>query len=150
MIDDIRQLLSDELFRRLKSLHIVTFEGDAGVWGEWGRQLPCIHIYEGDTEHELIKPGLYQVMLPISLVYVNRLADRKKINTEGRDQLQKIQCAIELDERFTDSVTGNDLVIKYSLVETNIVDILDANVAVGLTYEFFYADRFLGYEINRH
>lgn len=125
-------------------------EGDGGIWGQWGRSLPCVHVYEQTEETEQIKPGLYQALLPVRFEYINKLSDRKRLFSEGREKLHAVQQALELDERLKSSVTEQDLVITYDMRANEILELLDSTFCVILVYNFVYADSFLGYESNRH
>ncbi|RLF43931.1 MAG: hypothetical protein DRN17_05410 [Thermoplasmata archaeon] len=127
-----------------------SFQGDGGVWGNWGRSLPALHFYEGATDHELIKPGLYDIELPMQIQYICRLSDSRKVYTEGREKLKKLQTAMELDERLRKDGDGEELLISYGMSITEITDILDNVLAVGVVYNLRYTDKFLGYESFRH
>lgn len=152
MISNVREKIAKELEYRVREgmgrPHF--YEGDGGVWGIWGRNIPALHVYEGATEHKLIKPGLYDIILPIQVEYISRLSDITKVYDEGREKIEQLQAAIETDERFTDRKTGEDLAISYSIETTEIADILSSVLAVAMLYNFRYADKFLGYEPARH
>ena len=152
MISNIRSKVSKEVIRRVRKgmgrPH--TYEGDGGVWGKWGRGIPALHIYEGATEHRLIKPGLYDIILPIQIEFISRLSDITKIYEEGRERLEQMQAALELDERLRENGDEEDLVISYSIETTEIAEILSSVLAVAMLYNFRYTDAFLGYEPTRH
>jgi hypothetical protein len=109
---------------------------------------------------KLIGNGLYDIILPIQLEYFVKLTRKAGVFEEGREKLQQVQAAIELDERFTvymnvdnDSKTiktDNELCVSYEMRTCEIAEILDNTLGVGLIYEFRYVDKFLGYEKFRH
>ena len=152
MISRVRYEVSKEISRRVRKgmERPYTYEGDGGVWGKWGRNLPALHIYEGATEHRLIKPGLYDIILPVQIEFITRLNDITKIYEEGRERLEQLQSALELDERLQKNGDGEELVISYSIETTEIADILSSVLAVAMLYNFRYTDKFLGYEPARH
>jgi len=147
-----RDDLITELLRRLKSGFSGTriYAGDGGVWGKWGRYLPVIHYYESPADQVLIKPGKYDITLPIQIEYFTRLGNKKDLFPEGREKLNELQAAIELDERFKSDDIGNELVYTYSMVANEIVEVLDHVVGIAVIYEFKFTDVFLGYEQYRH
>ena len=152
MISHVREEVSKEIKRRVHEGmgRPKMYEGDGGVWGIWGRILPAIHIYEGATEHKLIKPGLYDIILPVQIEYISRLSDITKVYEEGREKLEQLQAALELDERLRKNGDEEELVIAYSIETTEIADVLSSVLAVAMLYNFRYTDKFLGYEPARH
>jgi len=148
-----RDDIVNELIRRLKIQFsdVYYFQGDGGVWGSWGRQLPAIHYYEMPAGWELVKPGMYQVTLPIQLEYFTKLQSKIGLYVEGREKLEKIQQTVELDERFSKGLTpSGDLAYTYSMVSDEIIEVMDNLLGVGVIYEFKFTERFLGYETYRH
>lgn len=147
-----RDDIVNEALRRVKEgmRRPHTYEGDGGVWGIWGKSLPALHIYEGSTDHNLIKPGLYDIILPVQIEYICKLRDRRNVYREGREKLTELQTAIELDERLRQDGDGEDLVISYSIDITEIGEVINSVLAVSVLYNFRYADNFLGYEPLRH
>jgi len=158
-----RDKLVDELLRRIKFVfgqNTRIYAGDGGIWGAWGRELPCFHYYEMPDSRKLIGNGLYDIILPIQLEYFVKLTRKAGVFEEGREKLQQIQAAIELDERFnvflnvdsntTTIRTEEELCIGYEMRTCEIAEILENTLGVGLIYEFRYTDKFLGYEQFRH
>lgn len=137
-----------EMIRRLTSAFpdSYLFEGDGGVWGSWGRQLPAVHYYELTESLEQRKKGVYNVTLPIQIEYFKKMTSRNEMFTEGRATLEELQNAVELDERFAKGlVRGQDLAYTYSMVSNEIIEVLDSLVGVGVIYEIEYTTPFLGY-----
>ena len=158
-----RDKLVDELLRRIKFVfgqNTRIYAGDGGIWGAWGRELPCFHYYEMSDTRKLIGNGLYDIILPIQLEYFVKLTRKAGVFEEGREKLQQVQAAIELDERFTIHTnvdnnskaikTNEDICVGYEMRTCEIAEILENTLGVGLIYEFRYVDKFLGYEQFRH
>ena len=153
-----RDKIIDELKRRIKAgfgASARIYAHDGGVWGSWGRNLPCFHYWELPTEQKLYGRGLYDIILPIQVEYFVKLTRKKDLFEEGREKLTEIQTAIELDERFhvytADHVkTGEELCISYFVKTTEIAEMLENVLGVALIYEFRFVDQFLGYEEFRH
>lgn len=147
-----RDRIVKELIRRLEvefpSTHVI--EGSGGIWGEWRGILPVFHIYENETDYVLHGNGLYRVTFPIQIEFVIRLNDRRKLYSEGRTWLKKLQSAIELDERFTEAESNEDLCVGFSLDADEIVEVIDQVMDVAVLYSLEYVDSFLGYEPHRH
>jgi len=148
-----RDDIVNELIRRLKLQFSNTyyFQGDGGVWGVWGRQLPAIHYYEMPASWELVKPGMYTVTLPIQIEYFTKLRLKTGLYEEGREKLEELQQAIELDERLSKELTpSGDLAYTYSIVSDEIIEVMDNLLGVGVIYEIKFTERFLGYQKYRH
>lgn len=151
-----RDELSAEIKRRLRAglNSPLIIEGEGGVWGKWSRELPCVHIFEDAAEYDLIKPGLYSVILPVQVEFVTRLTERRAIFSEGREKLNQLQSALELDERFTKgkgtTTESDDLAISFSMVVSDIVEVVPSVLDVAVVYHFSFTERFLGYESKRH
>jgi hypothetical protein len=158
-----RDKIVDELIRRIKfsfGQDSRIYAGDGGIWGAWGRELPCFHYYEQADTRKLIGNGLYDIILPIQLEYFVKLTRKAGVFEEGREKLQQVQNAIELDERFAVHVnvdsnsktirTDDELCVSYEMRTCELAEILDNTLGIGLVYEFRYVDKFLGYEKFRH
>lgn len=157
----IRNQIIEELKRRLevsKPLKSPTIiEGEGGVWGEWRRELPCIHIFELESTNDYSsrqRPGTYIKTLPIQIDYVSKLTRRDKIYSEGREKLEYLQAAIELDERFTENKStsneGLDLTIDFFMMADKITEVITNTLHVAVMYNFRFAYQHLGYEVKRH
>lgn len=147
-----RTEIADEVIRRLKTIvpaPVRFVDGTGGIWGNWGRHLPAVHYFEKPDDRVQIKRGLYQVSLPVQIEYIIRVNDKSRMYEEGRVKLDQITTAIELDERLRSSVTEKDLVIEYSAVSSEIIDIMDDVLGVGIIYEFVFAEPHKGYEVRR-
>ena len=147
-----RDEISKELISRLRELNpapVALIEGNGGIWGNWGRNIPVVHIYEEPTEEEIVKRGMYQIVLPIRIEYILRLNDKSQIYTEGRAKLKQLSTVIEQDERFFSRWVDKELVIDYYRTTSEIADIMDGVLGVGVIYNFIYAEKFKGYEQNR-
>lgn len=164
-----RDKIVDELKWRLRykfGQGVRIYASDGGVWGSWGRNLPCFHYYELPTEQKLHGQGLYDITFPIQIEYFARLTRKKDLFEEGREKLTEIQEGIELDERFgrhrevssssnvaaehIRHLLGEDLCVHYFMKTTEITEILENILGVALLYEFRFVDAFLGYEKFRH
>lgn len=144
--------IADEIKRRLKTIvpaPIRFVDGTGGIWGNWGRHLPAVHYYEKPDAKRIVKRGMYQVVLPVQIEYIIRLSDKSKLYDEGRIKLDQITTAIETDERLRSSITEKDLVIDYYATSSEIIDIMDDVLGVGIIYEFVFAEVHKGYECNR-
>ena len=147
-----RDKIVDELKWRIKAgfgQGTRIYAHDGGVWGAWGRNLPCFHYYELPTEQKLHGKGLYDIILPIQVEYFVKLSRKKDLFEEGREKLVEIQTALELDERFnvhnaTGCRTTEELCIHYFAKTTEIAEILENVLGVALIYEFRFVDQFLG------
>lgn len=145
-----------ELTRRLRSglNNPLVVDGEGGIWGLWGGQLPCVHIFEDATQRTHPKPGVYQITLPIQIEYVSRLSSSRYVYEEGRRRLVELQTAIELDERFAQRKglpdESGDLAISYWMTADEIVEVVDGVVDVAAIYNFVFTEQFLGYERDRH
>lgn len=153
--DLIRERIVKEFKRRINiKFNNIIYDGEAGSWGKWTREVPCFHIFELATEQNLVKPGLYQVILPIQLDYVYKVAERNLLFTLGKKMLRDVQFAVELDERFSEFQgtvdKGEDLCIQYFISNTQIVEVIPTTLVAATTYQFVFVDKFLGYESSRH
>ena len=149
---DKREEISKELLSRLVTLDplpVALIEGNGGIWGNWGRNIPVVHVYEQATEDDIVKRGMYQIVLPIMVQYIIRLNDKSKIYTEGRAKLRQLISVIEQDERFFSRWVEKELVIDYYRTTSEIADIMDGVLGVGVVYNFIYAEPFEGYECYR-
>lgn len=154
MIDDVRALLATEFKRRLTVGFPATtiYEGAGGVWGDWSRAIPCLHVYELSAElkgSDTQQRGTYKTVLPIQVEFISRLQNKALLFTEGRGRLVKLQQAIELDRRFKQryglDTAGSDLVVSYHMVANEIVEVIPNVIDVAVVYEFTFIERFLGY-----
>jgi len=87
--------------------------------------------------------------MPVQIEYIIRVNDKINMYDEGRLKLEQIITAVEIDERLRSSITEKDMVIDYYSVSTEIIDIMDDVLGVGIIYEFVYADTHKGYECYR-
>ncbi len=54
------------------------FQGEAGIYGKWSTSLPCFHLFEKLEERTLIKPGRYDIQLPLQFEYISVGPGRKQ------------------------------------------------------------------------
>lgn len=147
-----RDEIIEELKLRLRALDptpSAIIEGDGGIWGSWGRHLPAVHLYEQASDDEIVKRGLYQITLPIQIEYIVRLNDQSRLYEEGRLKLDQLSTAIELDERFRSQTTDVELALTYFRTTSEIADVLDGVIGIGVIYNFIYSETFKGYECYR-
>ena len=147
-----RSDIADEVIRRLKTITpapVRFVDGTGGIWGNWGRSLPAVHYYEKPDERVIVKRGMYQITMPVQIEFIIRVNNKSLMYDEGRLKLEQIISAIEIDERLRSAVTEKDTVIDYYSVSTEIIDIMDDVLGVGIIYEFVYADKHKGYEVRR-
>jgi len=154
-VSDTRDRIIEEVIRRVLAhnafANCIVYEGSGGVWGVWGRELPCLHIIEKESSEKIVKRGLYEIDLPIQLEYVYSIApaDRKRANKHGRLYLQYMKQALELDENLLEGINtdslGDKLVIRYNRIATEIAEVVDDTLDVACVYNFVFAEKFLGY-----
>lgn len=153
ILSDPRSLIAIELKRRLNLAYpgITIYEGDGSVWGEWTRELPCIHIYEQTEECKSSKIGaknVYSNTLPIQIEFIQKLQNLKLLFTEGRKARINLRQAIELDDRFVQNkgleIEGSALAISYLMTATEIAHVVPGVVDVAVMYDFIYIEKFFG------
>jgi len=151
-MSDKREAIVKEFLRRLKSVnpgYKAIYEGDGGIWGNWGHLTPAAHVYELPTEERIATRGMYEIRLPIQVLIIVKLSDKSKLYTVGRRKLLALSTGIEQDERFKSFDTNKELVVTYWRSNTELTDILDGVIGIGAIYQFVYAEKAKGYEQGR-
>ena len=141
------QLIIDELKKRL-SLIPQKIKPELGYPGMKVDTYPSVWIIKGVQNDELIKPGLYQKELPLAIEYYKKGIKSTEIEVTASSMEEEIRKNVETDERFTDSITGKDLLIEFHSFRTEHLfypSPLEV-MCVSIGYTFGYVEEFLGFQ----
>ena len=114
------------------------YEGSGGIAEV--KDFPSVFLFEDAEDIQYNKPGMYQKELDVQIEYFHKVSDSNRVYSEGREILEAIQKAVEIDDRFSETC------VKYFMSANQVFELRDGVVDVVAVYKFYYVDRFLGYD----
>mgnify|MGYP001603031943 CR=1 FL=1 len=108
------------------------------------KSFPTIFIFDDAISCDYHKRTQYIKILPLTVEYVFRASDVKRIRSEGQEKIRAVVQALELDEylNYTKEGTSEKLALSYSMKKEEVLVYAENIVDVVVEYQIKYAEDF--------